>query len=83
MAAVKAAGGGSEGLILLTGATGYVGGRLLAALEQSERSVRCLALERSDYRRFRRSGAGEMREFFAEVEVIVASPGFAWYLCRT
>ena len=30
-------------LILLTGATGYVGGRLLAALEADGRSVRCLA----------------------------------------
>ena len=33
----------SAGLILLTGATGYVGGRLLAALEQRGRAVRCLA----------------------------------------
>ena len=32
-----------EKLILLTGATGYVGGRLLRALEQEGRSVRCLA----------------------------------------
>ena len=30
-------------LILLTGATGYVGGRLLAALEEAGRQVRCLA----------------------------------------
>jgi uncharacterized protein YbjT (DUF2867 family) len=30
-------------LILLTGATGYVGGRLLAALEAAGRRVRCLA----------------------------------------
>jgi hypothetical protein len=30
-------------LILLTGATGYVGGRLLKALEQAEHHVRCLA----------------------------------------
>jgi uncharacterized protein YbjT (DUF2867 family) len=45
VAALKAAGGGSGGapLILLTGATGYVGGRLLAALEQAGRRVRCLA----------------------------------------
>jgi SAM-dependent methyltransferase len=40
-------------------------------------------LERSDYRRFRRSGVRELRDFFAEVEVIIASPGSAWYLCRT
>lgn len=32
-----------EPLILLTGATGYVGGRLLKALESSGRRVRCLA----------------------------------------
>lgn len=30
-------------MILLTGATGYVGGRLLRALEASGRRVRCLA----------------------------------------
>ena len=30
-------------LILVTGATGYIGGRLLKALEQSGRPVRCLA----------------------------------------
>ena len=29
--------------ILLTGATGYIGGRLLAALEETSHSVRCLA----------------------------------------
>jgi uncharacterized protein YbjT (DUF2867 family) len=33
----------SNDLILLTGATGYVGGRLLRALEQERRKVRCLA----------------------------------------
>ena len=33
----------SNDLILLTGATGYVGGRLLNALEQDGRKVRCLA----------------------------------------
>lgn len=33
----------NEPLILLTGATGYVGGRLLTALERSGRRVRCLA----------------------------------------
>jgi uncharacterized protein YbjT (DUF2867 family) len=33
----------SKPLILLTGATGYVGGRLLKALEQAEHQVRCLA----------------------------------------
>ena len=33
----------SNDLILLTGATGYVGGRLLRALEQEGRNLRCLA----------------------------------------
>jgi len=33
----------SNDLILVTGATGYVGGRLLHALEQEGRKVRCLA----------------------------------------
>jgi uncharacterized protein YbjT (DUF2867 family) len=33
----------SQGAILLTGATGYVGGRLLERLEASGRDVRCLA----------------------------------------
>jgi uncharacterized protein YbjT (DUF2867 family) len=33
----------SDGSILLTGATGYVGGRLLPALEACGRPVRCLA----------------------------------------
>ena len=31
--------------ILLTGATGYVGGRLLRALEEAGRRVRCLVLD--------------------------------------
>jgi len=34
---------GTNDLILLTGATGYVGGRLLHALEKSGRKIRCLA----------------------------------------
>ena len=38
-----ASGSGSSQLILLTGATGYVGGRLLRALEAADRGVRCLA----------------------------------------
>jgi len=45
--------------------------------------VRALeALERSDYRRFRRSVAGELRESFAQVEVLPGAKGSAWYLCR-
>jgi len=35
--------GFDPGLVLLTGATGYVGGRLLLALEQQGHRVRCLA----------------------------------------
>jgi uncharacterized protein YbjT (DUF2867 family) len=30
-------------LVLLTGASGYIGGRLLKALEKASRPVRCLA----------------------------------------
>ena len=32
-----------KNLVLLTGATGYVGGRLLKALEESQCQLRCLA----------------------------------------
>ena len=34
---------GHLSLVLLTGASGYIGGRLLKALEQAHRAVRCLA----------------------------------------
>jgi uncharacterized protein YbjT (DUF2867 family) len=43
VAALKPPAGSPAGLILLTGASGYVGGRLLTALEASGRRVRCLA----------------------------------------
>ena len=39
-------------------------------------------LERSDYRRFIRTGAGEMRHVFSSVEVIPVDVGSAWYVCR-
>jgi uncharacterized protein YbjT (DUF2867 family) len=39
-------------LILLTGATGYVGGRLLRALEADGRRLRCMA-RRPEYLRVR------------------------------
>jgi uncharacterized protein YbjT (DUF2867 family) len=42
----------SEELILLTGVTGYIGGRLLRALEAAGYRVRCLA-RRPEYVRFR------------------------------
>lgn len=42
-------------LILLTGATGYIGGRLLKALEESGQAVRCMA-RRPEYLRSRAAG---------------------------
>ncbi len=33
----------TTGTVLLTGATGYIGGRLLQSLEEGGRTVRCLA----------------------------------------
>ena len=39
-------------LVLLTGASGYIGGRLLKALEKSGRPTRCLA-RRPDFLRAR------------------------------
>jgi uncharacterized protein YbjT (DUF2867 family) len=48
-----------NGLILLTGATGYVGGRLLAALEGEGRRVRCLA-RRPEYLRHRAAPSTEL-----------------------
>ncbi len=50
---------GSSGLILLTGATGYVGGRLLGALEARGHRVRCLA-RRPEYLRDRASAKTEV-----------------------
>ena len=47
-------------------------------------AVRALeTLEGSDYRSFRRSGAGEMRECFGQVEILAGASGSAWYLCRS
>jgi len=51
--------GKPDGLILLTGATGYVGGRLLLALEGTGRRVRCLA-RRPEYLRDRVSEGTEV-----------------------
>jgi SAM-dependent methyltransferase len=39
-------------------------------------------LERSDYRRFIRTGAADMRRVFASVEVFMVDIGSAWYVCR-
>ncbi len=51
----------STGRILLTGATGYVGGRLLSALEHDGRRLRCLA-RRADYLRPRVAAGTEVME---------------------
>jgi len=48
-----------ERRILLTGATGYVGGRLLAALEREGRTVRCLA-RRPEFLRQRAAASTEV-----------------------
>jgi hypothetical protein len=39
-------------------------------------------LERSDYRRFVRTGAEGMRRIFSSVEVVPVDLGSAWYVCR-
>jgi SAM-dependent methyltransferase len=39
-------------------------------------------LERSDYRRFVRTGLREIRGVFASVEVVTVGIGSAWYVCR-
>ncbi len=51
--------GRSAGLVLLTGATGYVGGRLLRLLQDQGRSVRCMA-RTPDYLRPRVAGGAEV-----------------------
>ena len=49
----------SGGLVLLTGASGYVGGRLLRALEADGRPLRCMA-RRPDHLRSRVAGGTEV-----------------------
>jgi ubiquinone/menaquinone biosynthesis C-methylase UbiE len=39
-------------------------------------------LERSDYRRFIRTGTAEMQLAFDSVEVVLVDIGSAWYVCR-
>jgi hypothetical protein len=39
-------------------------------------------LEQSDYRRFVRTAAAEMRRVFASAEVFTVDFGSAWYVCR-
>jgi hypothetical protein len=59
LAMAKEMSGGSDGgrdVVLLTGASGYIGGRLLKALEDRGRSVRCMA---------RRSVAGRCARLLA------------------
>jgi uncharacterized protein YbjT (DUF2867 family) len=48
-----------DGLILLTGATGYIGGRLLRSLEEQERRVRCMT-RRPEHLRGRVAAATEV-----------------------
>ena len=50
---------GGQRLILLTGATGYVGGRLLSELESEKRRVRCLA-RRPEFLRLRVASSTEV-----------------------
>ena len=58
-------------LILLTGATGYVGGRLLRVLEHQGHRVRCLAGDWIGLRRLRdRLG---VRAFFISFKSALAS----------
>src|SRR5512141_2748132 len=49
----------ARGLILLTGATGYVGGRLLRALEAAGKPVRCL-VRRPEFLRSRAAASTEI-----------------------
>jgi nucleoside-diphosphate-sugar epimerase len=58
-------------LVLLTGASGYIGGRLLKALEKASRPVRCLARrpledvqEVSNYAAAMNNGLCRLRESF-------------------
>ena len=73
-------------LILLTGATGYVGGRLLKALEQQGRQVRCLA-RRPAFLEARVASstqvvAGDLLEP-ATLEPALAGVGVAYYLVHS
>jgi uncharacterized protein YbjT (DUF2867 family) len=73
-------------LILLTGATGYVGGRLLAALERAGRPLRCLA-RRPEFMKDRAGPdtqvvAGDLLR--AEgLEQALAGVGVAYYLVHS
>jgi len=75
-----------SGLILLTGATGYVGGRLLAALESREAPVRCLA-RRPQYLASRVAPSTEVVQGDvldrASLDRAMAGVGTAYYLVHS
>ncbi|MEO6390329.1 MAG: SDR family oxidoreductase [Pyrinomonadaceae bacterium] len=86
MPAQKAIESPDSGLILLTGATGYIGGRLLQALEQDGNRVRCLA-RRPEYLRSR---VGESTEIMAgdlldprSLDTALAGVRTAYYLVHS
>jgi uncharacterized protein YbjT (DUF2867 family) len=73
-------------LILLTGATGYVGGRLLGALERAGHRVRCLA-RRPEYLAARAAPTTELArgDVFdpPALEASLAGVGVAYYLVHS
>ncbi len=73
-------------MILLTGATGYVGGRLLGALEASGRRVRCLARRPDELRERVAPGtevcAGDVRDE-AAVRAALEGVDTAYYLVHS
>jgi len=74
------------GLILLTGATGYVGGRLLQALEQKGHHVRCLA-RRPEFLKPRVAAATEVVTGdvldFGSLKAAVCGVSVAYYLVHS
>ena len=61
------------GRILVTGATGYIGGRLLARLEEQSRSVRCLARRPEFLRRRVDAGTEVVRGDLSRPETLSAA----------
>ncbi len=76
----------AQGRVLLTGATGYIGGRLLAALEATGRPVRCMA-RRPEYLLTRVAPATEVvaGDVFDLVSLAAAMTGVhtAYYLVHS
>jgi uncharacterized protein YbjT (DUF2867 family) len=73
-------------LVLLTGATGYVGGRLLSALEAEGRRLRCM-VRRPEYLRQRETSGTEVvaGDLFdpASIEAALAGVHTAYYLVHS